>query len=505
MARAQRPEGVRATAEEAPTDEARSTAVRAPATRDQADAYRFGLRRLESALVRADPVPMHERLRSQRRSAIAGALLGMLVIGGVAVWAQISPKPDWTRQAIVAGRESGTMYVVAHNPDRLVPVANLVAARLVMGALRGGGSVTDDPAAAVPVVVPDAELADAPRNPSASVPGAWAVRPGAEGIPPRWAVCDTTSPPGDEVARFLRTTVVAGAEPAAPDEPGAGVLVTVPGGSTSLVLDGRRHRIDPGDTEVLAALGIAGESARDASPGLVSALPEGPELTVPAVPDAGEPGPVAFGAEVGDVLVSRGGGAERFDVLLAEGRQEVGPLLAAALISARGADRHEIDVADAGALPVVELLDVAAWPDAPPRLLDAAEAPVLCWAWSGEQDAPGGTFVGGTALPAPDGAVTVDLAQADGPGERPDAVVFGPTGAGPVLAVGPGSAPGTGGLHLISETGVTYRVVDEETAAVLGVRVPQPAPEAAVRLLPAGPELDLANARTIVDVLQTSG
>jgi len=501
VSRAQRPPGIRVIAQVA-----RTGVLRPPATRDQADAYRFGVRRLESALVRADPVPLHERLRSQRRAAVAGALIGMLAIGAVTVWSLVSPRPDWTRQAIVVGKQSGALYVVAHRPDRLVPVANLVAARLVMGALRGGGSVDADPASAVPVVVPDADLAGAPRHPAAAVPGAWAVRPEAAGIPPQWAVCDTTVPPGDEPARFAGTTVVAGAAPGAPVDPGTGALLTVPGGSTSLVLDGRRHRVDPDDTEVLAALGLGGASAREASPGLVSALPEGPELEVPVVPGAGSAGPPGLAAELGDVLVSRAGsGPERFDVLLADGRQEIGPLLAGVLVG-RGAGRHELDVADAAGVPVVEVLDVGAWPHSPPRPLAPAEAPVLCWAWSGAQGAaPTGTFVAGDRLPAPAGAVTVELAQADGPGELADAVVLGPAGAGPVLAGGPGSAPAAGGLRLISETGVTYRVVDGETAAVLGVRDPRPAPEAAVRLLPAGHDLDLAEVGTIVDVLRPAG
>ena len=60
--------------------------VRAP-TRDQADAYRFGVRRMEAALVRGDPVPLHEQIRSQRRAALGGVVLGLLGLCGAAVWA----------------------------------------------------------------------------------------------------------------------------------------------------------------------------------------------------------------------------------------------------------------------------------------------------------------------------------------------------------------------------------------------------------------------------------
>jgi peptidoglycan/LPS O-acetylase OafA/YrhL len=99
----------------------RTSALRAPATRDQADAYRFGLRRMEAALVRGDPVPLHEQIRSQRRAALAGVVLGLLGLCGAAVWAVLVPSPEWRREAVVIGATSGVMYAVAHDPDRLVP------------------------------------------------------------------------------------------------------------------------------------------------------------------------------------------------------------------------------------------------------------------------------------------------------------------------------------------------------------------------------------------------
>ena len=113
--------------------------MRPPATRDQADAYRFGLRRLEAALVRGDPVPLHEQVRAQRRATLAGVLLGLLGLCAVAGYAAVVPRPDWRAQSVVVGAGSGAMYAVAHGPDRLVPVTNLVAARLVIAALGPAG------------------------------------------------------------------------------------------------------------------------------------------------------------------------------------------------------------------------------------------------------------------------------------------------------------------------------------------------------------------------------
>jgi hypothetical protein len=84
-------------------------------------------------------------------------------------------------------------------------------------------------------------------------------------------------------------------------------------------------------------------------------------------------------------------------------------------------------------------------------------------------------------------------------------VVLAAGGGGPVLAAGPGAAPGAGALYVVSATGVAYRVVDDETARVLGVTGARPAPEEALQWLPDGPDLDLAEARAVVDVLLPAG
>ena len=123
--------------------------ARSPVTRAQVDAYRFGLRRMDAALVSQDPVPLHEELRGQRRAVAVGVVLAMLGLAGAAIWAKLSPDPKWQDAAVIVGRQSGAMYVVSRQPksDQLVPVANLAAGRLVLAAL---GNAKPD---AAPVVV----------------------------------------------------------------------------------------------------------------------------------------------------------------------------------------------------------------------------------------------------------------------------------------------------------------------------------------------------------------
>jgi type VII secretion protein EccB len=470
--------------------------VRAPATRDQVDAYRYGLRRLEAALVRGDPVPLHEQIRTQRRAALAGVVLGMLGLCGAAALAALFPEPDWRRQDVVV-TGSGAMYVVAREPDRLVPVVDLVAARLVLAALRAGGATDADPATATPVTVPDGALDAAPRTPAAAVPGAVAVRPDAPPVAARWALCDEVTPDG-----ALRvTTTITGAAPLPPGPPGEGVLLTGPDEATWLVTDGRRHRVDTGDGRLLAALGLTGRLPRAAAPDLLALLPEGPELSTPAVARRGARSQGGLPDRVGDVLVARPvGAAPRYYVVLNGGLQEVPAVLAELLRVASGArEPREVGAGELATVRLVEELPAAGWPAAAPQVREPAEAPVVCWAWSAE-GGPAGEARVLPRLPLPTERALVALAQADGPGPRVDAVAVG--SGGTVRAAPDGRAPSAGDpLWLLAATGVRHRVADDATAAALGLGAASPAPDAALRLLPAGPTLDLAVAIRAVDAL----
>lgn len=471
--------------------------MRGPATRDQVDAYRFGLRRLEAALVRGDPVPLHEQVRSQRRAVLAGGLIGALAMAAAAIFALVAPRPEWTQQEIVVGKESGAMYVVARRTDgnRLVPVANLVAARLVYAALGGSGEPPD------PVTIPDDALAGANRSPAADVPGAPATRPDAPGITPRWAICDETDTSGAGRVSLTGTTVIAGAAPSITPVDAPAVLLDVPGGDLWLVIDGRRYRVDNGDPVLRAALGLAGVTPRRASPILVNALPEGARLERPQIAGLGGPGPAGLRDRVGDVLRVRTAGAEpRPYVVLGDGVQEISPVLAQVLTAGRSGDPRPVDATYLAQVRPVERAALRGWPTSTPRPVDASAAPVLCWVWSGEPGAPpAGTLVAGRGAVAPTTVQTISLAQADGDGVRLDAVVLA-AGGGPIREVGTGAPAGVGTVKLVSETGVTYGLIGENTARVLGVKDPQPAPSAAVRWLPGGAGLEVPQAPRLIDV-----
>lgn len=428
--------------------------VRAPATRDQADAYRFGLRRLEAALVRGDPVPLHEQIRSQRRASVAGVALGLLGVCAAALFAALAPAPDWRNQAIIEESGSDALYVVADNPARLIPVDNLAAARLVLAAVGRQGSPN-------PVEVPQATLAQAPRTApvGTAVPGALRVSPEL-GIAASWALCDASTPEGTST----ETTVIGGAVLPPPSAPADGVLLAGPDETTYLVTEGRRYRVDVGDGALLAAFGLTRGLPRQASAGLLELLPEGPELSTPVVSGRGRRAPDGLPGQVGDVLVARpiGGGPEYY-VILADGLQPV-PAVLAELLRVASGERSAREVGGE-VLAVADFTDdltVAGWPTTAPRVQAPATAPVVCWTWTPGGPAGGSVWVG-AQLPMPPGAGPVALAEADGPGPGVDAVAVGRGGAvravdagatGPVPPAGapvPGGEPRAGGLDRAAE------------------------------------------------------
>ncbi|MEU7813959.1 type VII secretion protein EccB [Pseudonocardia sp. NPDC049154] len=433
-----------------------------PATRDQADAHRYAFRRLEAALVRADPVPLHEQLRAQRRATLVGVVLALLGLGAAAVQAALAPRPDWNRQALVVGTPSGAVYAVAHEPDRLVPVPDAVAGRLVLAAL---GQPAGEPR-----MVPDADLAAATRTPPADLPGAVGVAVDGPAVPERWAVCD--APEGTTV---LVGTLEAGT-PAAP-----ALFVEAPGGERFAVLDGVRHAVGA-DPTVLTGLGLAGVSPRKVGASTLSAIPEGPALAPPVLPDG--PGPRGVPGRPGDVLTITGlDGGRAFLAIVPGGVQEVPATLAEVLRAQGGTGPREVAPAVAAEAPRLTTLPTAGWPDRVPAW--SSDGGVVC-----ATTADGRAGVSLTpALPAVREGVRVPLTG----GEAAAAVLLG---GGPVRAVSP---TGGGTIWLVSASGIAHGVADAGTAAALGLPPALPAaPEAALRLLPQGGRLDLADARRAV-------
>lgn len=483
--------------------------AREPVTRLQLDAYRFGQRRLESALARRDPVLLHEEIRGQRRVVMTGLALATLVLLGAFGYARLAGKPAWERQSIIAAKQSGRMYVVIHKPDRLVPVRNMVAARLVLAAAGRSGAVR---AGRVPVpgdvtLIDDAVLDRAPRTPAVAVPGADGVRlPDGEEATPvgSWAVCDVAEP-------SPRTVVVAGAAPAAPMPAEQGLLLESPERDLYLVTGGRRHRLDS-VYPLQRAYDLVDVRPRRVSDALLGAIPEGPALGMPEVPNAGRAAPGGLPARVGEILRVAGSGGERFYLVLGDGVAEVPRPVANLIRTAPGVDRSQppalVAAEQVNAVGRARLAGLDDFPAVLPRVPAGPESQAVCWRWG--PNGAGGELTVSRDAPVPPTQQRTQLAQADGAGPKLD-VVSVPAGRPLVLRTA-AAGDGGSGLWLVSDTGVGYQVAagaggNSETATALGIQpdLGDPAPEQVLRLLPAGPDLDLQSATRTVDVLVGPG
>jgi type VII secretion protein EccB len=236
---------------------------------------------------------------------------------------------------------------------------------------------------------------------------------------------------------------------------------------------------------------------------------------VPRVPDAGKPAafPGAPGP-VGAVIVTpQISGPQQYSVVLAEGVQTVNSVVAQILQNAgTPAGNAPVVVAPAqlAKMPVVNGLDLSAYPDGPLSPVDMKENPATCWWWqktTGEERARE-QIISGPTIPVAANAAdkVVSLVKSDPSGRETDRVFFGPGYANWVTVTGndPGSSTNES-LWWLSSSGVRFGVDNTRDArAALGLNAnPSPAPWVALRLLAPGPMLSRADALVRHDTLPT--
>ncbi|MDD4867130.1 MAG: type VII secretion protein EccB, partial [Mycobacterium sp.] len=251
--------------------------------------------------------------------------------------------------------------------------------------------------------------------------------------------------------------------------------------------------------------------------GLFNAIPEGPPLTAPDIPNAGAPAGFPVPAPIGGVVVSyaldqSSPRAVRYYAVLPDGLQPISPVVAAILrnTNAYGLDQPPRLGADQVAkLPVSRLLDTTRYPGRPVGIVDAATAPVTCVYWSKPAGAASSSLslLSGSALPLPDGMRTVNLVGGASPaGGTATSVALAPGRGYFTQSVGgAAAAPANGSLFWISDTGVRYGIDNEtergsgagadKTVAALGLTAPPtPVPWSMLSLFAPGPTLSRADA-----------
>jgi type VII secretion protein EccB len=527
-----------------------------PTTKSQVQAYRFVLRRMQSALVRKDAVMLHDPMRTHSRATVVGVCLAAVGLIGFLIWGILSPKPSApTSDGIVIGKPSGQVYVLIAKPDRkLIPVFNLASARLLLMAQQQQGSGqtasiggSNGPGAAAatkvvtPTVVDDNELRDIPKNRKVGIADGPELLPSADQrIDSVWTVCDQyildTSLNDSAEKNKVETTVLAGVKDLGPQlEQNQSLLVQAPDGETYLVYrtpgtanlpntSAVRAKVDLSRNsagefnhpEVPAALDLNDTKPRVITTGMLNAIPEKTELRSPAIPDRGSTSNVDLGdpdlTKVGSVFkVERAGEATKFYVLLKDGIQAVKQSTADLIRFFNNPGAPTIkpvnpDKISGVALP--EQIDDSTYPDRATEVLSPEKFPVACLGWSYKGEGKNaeevtsvhiGERVPGVELDSAGNPKSVAISTPSADGTRIDHFYM-PPGRGAVVrqATSPEDFT-TGQITLVSDRGVKYGVPDAATANGLGLGDQKPAPENIIRLLPDGASLSVKDVQQSYD------
>lgn len=514
-----------------------------PTTKSQVQAYRFVLRRMQSALVRKDAVMLHEPMRMHTRATIAGVCVAAIGVVGFLVWGLLSPDPKPPdADGIVISKQSGQVYVLISQPRQLIPTFNLASARLLLvarqqqqqGQAQQGDTATQLPAGTStdlkePTMVDEKELRDIPRGRLTGIQNGPDLLPkNDQRIDARWAVCDkyqldpSLNDPASE--NRVETTVLGGVADLGRElAESEALLVQAPNKVVYLVYrtptdanitnaNAVRAEVDMTNSTVRAALDLAEQDVRQISTGLLNAIPEAPKLAAPAIPgrDTAPNGFDIKDLKVGEVFsITRAGQEAEYYVVHKNGIELIKQTTADLIRFTKSNDTDITSVSpdEVADVPTQDAIDDSKSPEVQTEVLKAVQWPVACLGWNlegkgGNTDHHTAVHVGSADLPLakrPDGSTpqTVPISTPSADGQRIDHFFMPPGRAAVVRGSTSKENLDKGPIYLVSDRGVKYGVPDAATAATLGLTDQRPAPDSIMRLLPSGASL---NTR---DVLQT--
>jgi type VII secretion protein EccB len=459
--------------------------------REQVRAYRFVTRRIVSALLSGEPETTDLPMRRLGLALLASAMLGAVVFAGVGVYGLLNPggaRPDG--QNLVIERETGARYV--YLDDVLYPVLNYTSARLILGAA--------DPAVRT---MSQNSLRGLRRGQPVGIAGAPDALPAPAalvGLP--WTVCST--PRSADVAAPV-TQVLVGSRPTAgnSDLADTALLVISDGDNPTRYLLWRDRRLKVKDRSILTSLNLTSVTSLPVGQPLLNAITAGPDLAPFALPDAGQPVDRPIGgapAKVGQLYHV----GDQHYVAITTGLARIGEVTATLLLAA-GAKDQEITARDAGSVLVDTRVEPEGFPATVPKLRSVdADNTAVCASYRGDGDGNHREVVVGLS----DAATVATVASVqDGGGQVSNGVrsadrvsLAGGHGALVQAVPAPGaSATGTP-LYLVTDQGIRYPIPnkspDVQAALGYGGVTPVRVPAALVALIPLGPALDPAAARS---------
>jgi type VII secretion protein EccB len=455
-----------------------------PSRQDQLHSYQYSVQRVVAALVTHDPDPSRSPLRRAGTTALVSLLIAAIAVGGAGLYGiftgqnTVDPKDP---SKVFQEKGTGARFVFLEADNKLHPVLNYSS-----GLLLSTGQTPD-----LVSVAPD-KLAKVLLGPPLGIPNAPDSLPAADDlVTDRWSVCtDNDDPAGNPESTLLVGDRLTDGTVAATAN--RGLLVVDPGQNIFLVFGNRRFQVPEIDADqTLRVLGLSGRKQFKVSAAWINAVPAGPDLRAPQVPQSG--GSTVVGDYRVGQLVKHGG---FFGVIMPDGLAVVTALQAKLLqVSTKqepaeiGADFNQLpgsrtrlsDDNDPGGLPA----DVPALFEAPSKL--CMTLPIDPKTGDGvrvDPNAPAGVAVAGAAAAA-------ETNRAD--------LVHVTRGRGSVvIASASASAPaGSGTVGVVTDTGRLYTLASRDLLPKLGYNgvKPQTVPSQLVALLPRGPSLDPDQAR----------
>lgn len=474
-------------------------------------------RRNEEALVRRDTRWIDDVKKYQGGPLYIALAAGLVGVLGCVVAAVIFPAGKVGDGDIIQDTLTGALYVKVG--DTLSPIPNVVSGQLIVGS------------PAKPVQAKSAEIEKMPRGPLVGIPYAPTVIRNSESRASRWAVCDTTATgsavPLDPTTSLpttatsaVKVTVIGGdLAPAGGTDDLAGNRARVASfdNQTWLVYQDHgevaRARLDLRNSAIREALGIGiDERVIPMSSGLFNALAAREPIDVPQITDLGKP--VRFANTdkmlVGTTLrVPTVDGGWTYYVAAADGIQLITQTAATILqtVSPVKSGVVETDAAKANHWPKVGgRIAVDHFPSGTMEIVDAAQDPVTCFAWSREGDQPTASerVMVARTLPLSAAQIASRISLIGAPssqGTIADDVYMPATSGRYVYATGSArDSRERGGEFWIADTGIRYGIDDQgsnevgASAKALGLRNPVPAPWTVISLFAQGPTLSQASA-----------
>ncbi|HEU5266009.1 MAG TPA: type VII secretion protein EccB [Jatrophihabitans sp.] len=465
--------------------------------RDQLQAYRFQNRRALASLVTGEPNVVEPPMRRLTVLTMSGIMIAILIAVGFALVGVFKPAPgdSWKDPGtVIIEEETGARYVILDGA--LHPVVNFTSAVLAAANKQNPNVVT----------VSRSDLRHTKRGATigiARLPDSLPNASNLDGYP--WTVCSTQQANGSESPQ-AKVSLDIGSTGSATALGNHAVVVadTKPPRTQYLLVGGTRYAI--ASPAVETALNLTGRPVLEVGTSFLQALPAGSDLRTPTLPDvgakshqvqiSGQP------ATIGQIVHTTD--TDQYFIVLDDGVEPItNPLWLQLLRSLRGA----------AGTPVPEVratfAEVSAQPQSPAswgRLRQQlADLPGELPAFSDDAAQHHGVcaiYRSAGGVPALALPPTANLPSFHAPGVTESAEAA--QGQADVVAVSPGRAAvvTAGNAHatvfLVAAPGKRFPFPSRDTLGLLGYGEVSPLkiPPRLLMLIPQGPALDTAAART---------